>query len=228
MISDERRIQILENWERLTQEEKDDIKRQAEQLRAEAANWGPFYHWQFCRLHEHSGEVAFAMALHAKNGFVDSPKSFKHVKDIGVPAFEVEILNELRSPEILALNRICSYLDRALCDPIVNQSFDAIELIESWFARISETAFGLRSSDEINPNPRKIAKSAISRHSAENAANKNSEPREWVREQWKKRTDLKQSKASFARQYVHLVKDKYKVKVTAETIARDWLPKSGG
>lgn len=64
-----------------------------------------------------------------------------------------------------------------------------------------------------------------SQHKAEIARKKNAVPREWVRAEWKKRTDMGQSKAAFARQHAALVKSKFGLKVTPETIARDWLLK---
>lgn len=57
------------------------------------------------------------------------------------------------------------------------------------------------------------------------AQKKHLKPKEWVLQHWEARTDLGQSKASFARQYAPLVKKLFSVTVTPETIARDWLPK---
>ncbi|MFO1245498.1 MAG: hypothetical protein U1E71_10005 [Ramlibacter sp.] len=65
-----------------------------------------------------------------------------------------------------------------------------------------------------------------SAHKAAIASAKNAHPRAWVVEQWRDRKDKNQSKASFARQHASLVKNKFKVSVSADTIARDWIPKS--
>jgi hypothetical protein len=54
---------------------------------------------------------------------------------------------------------------------------------------------------------------------------KNAAPRSWVLQQWLGRTDHGQSKASFSRQHAALVKSKFSLDVTPETISRDWLPK---
>jgi hypothetical protein len=69
-----------------------------------------------------------------------------------------------------------------------------------------------------------VGKSHVRR---ERAAKKNEGPRAWVRSEWQERADKGQSKAAFARQYAALVKHRFnlQVTVTADTIARDWLPK---
>lgn len=55
------------------------------------------------------------------------------------------------------------------------------------------------------------------------AGNKNSDAREWVMRRWVTRADQGQSKAAFARDCVHLVKRRFRVTVTADRIARNWL-----
>jgi len=54
---------------------------------------------------------------------------------------------------------------------------------------------------------------------------KNEGARTWVAMQWILRTDKGQSKAAFARQHAALVKPRFDLDVTPDTIARDWLPK---
>lgn len=65
-----------------------------------------------------------------------------------------------------------------------------------------------------------------SQHKAEIARSKNAAPRAWVLTAWMDRKDEGQSKAAFSRQYAILVKQVFKLAVTADTIARDWLPKN--
>lgn len=61
---------------------------------------------------------------------------------------------------------------------------------------------------------------------ASNAAkSKNLEPRAWVLIEWARRTDKAQSKSAFARQYAALIKSKFNLMVTPNTIERSWLPK---
>ena len=54
---------------------------------------------------------------------------------------------------------------------------------------------------------------------------KNKYIRAWVLSEWEIRSDLCQSKNSFGKQYAQLVKKKYEIAITSETISRDWLPK---
>jgi hypothetical protein len=57
------------------------------------------------------------------------------------------------------------------------------------------------------------------------AKRKNASPRAFVAEAWASRTDFGQSKASFARAVAHEVRRRFDVIVTADRIARYWLPK---
>lgn len=57
------------------------------------------------------------------------------------------------------------------------------------------------------------------------AMSKNEAARNWVINEWSGRVDRGQSKASFARQYAPLLKAKFRLGVTTDTIKRDWLPK---
>ena len=68
---------------------------------------------------------------------------------------------------------------------------------------------------------------AISQKASQAAKSKNAPARAWVRNEWNNRNDKDQGKAAFARVFVLLVKKQFDLKVTAETIARDWLPKEG-
>jgi len=72
----------------------------------------------------------------------------------------------------------------------------------------------------------KARRDAISKKASEAAKSKNSTPRAWVLAEWNNRNDKDQGKAAFARQFVPLVKNKFQLIVTTETISRDWLPKT--
>ena len=85
----------------------------------------------------------------------------------------------------------------------------------------------IRQSLALRTHGEQAAKQAISKQAAQNASQKNAKPRAWVLKEWENRSDLGQSKGSFARQYVPLVKKRFSVPVTEDTIKRDWLPKSG-
>ena len=61
-----------------------------------------------------------------------------------------------------------------------------------------------------------------------NSINSRPDPRAewWVVEQWHNREDKDQSKRAFAREYRVLVKRKFDLLVTEETIYRNWLPRT--
>jgi hypothetical protein len=67
---------------------------------------------------------------------------------------------------------------------------------------------------------------AISQKASQAAKSKNSVERAWVLIEWNNRKDKNQKRAAFAREFVQLVKKKFGVIVTTETISRDWLPKA--
>lgn len=67
---------------------------------------------------------------------------------------------------------------------------------------------------------------SVSAHKAKIARSKNATARAWVLSQWRESTDPGQGKAAFARVYVPLVKKEFGLRVTSDTIARDWLPKT--
>lgn len=72
---------------------------------------------------------------------------------------------------------------------------------------------------------RRALKEGVSKRTSDAAKSKNAMPREWVLRQWQTRTDKGQSKAAFARQHAALVKRRFDLDVTPDTIGRDWLPK---
>ncbi len=96
----------------------------------------------------------------------------------------------------------------------------AVDLVHrAWGASATSLAVGMFETGQ------KIEGSTRARKAAQS---KNAAARSWVLSEWENRTDKGQSKASFARQYAPMVKKKFpKISspVTAETIARDWLPK---
>jgi len=69
-------------------------------------------------------------------------------------------------------------------------------------------------------------KRGVSQIASDNAKSKNAIARAWVLTEWEKRPDKGQTKAAFSRDHVHFVKQKFGQKIDAQTIARDWLPKT--
>lgn len=87
-----------------------------------------------------------------------------------------------------------------------------------------ETVFE-RTIEKCKSNEEAIS-AAISKRTSEYASSKNQKERDWVLSEWQNRPDQLQNKAEFARVYVHLVKKKFNLAVTDDTISRAWLPKT--
>jgi len=142
-------------------------------------------------------------------------------------AVEAAYLERLFSPQVMAWEAAQRHVEAALSDPLVCASpvvrgmFEVIAVViddnSVYGPDVSNVWEGL-----ISNLARKQARTAQARLSA---MSKNANPRNWVFREWGKRTDQGQSKAAFARQYSALVKAKFGIEVTPETIARDWLPK---
>ena len=118
------------------------------------------------------------------------------------------------------------YLMAAIEDPAIQQNPEAVKVIDSWLTNVDFFGFGHKTAECVAPSEKLISEWVRSSDAAKKASKKNAEPRAWVLTEWQGRPDLGQSKASFARQYVPLVKQRFGVLVTEDTIKRDWLPKS--
>lgn len=69
-------------------------------------------------------------------------------------------------------------------------------------------------------------KLGYSQHKSDIATAKNAAAKAWVLQAWGSRPDKGESKAAFSRTHTALVKKKFNLLITADTIARDWLPKN--
>lgn len=221
MISEERMREIAADWEKRTPEEKASILQKANQLHNEADSWAPYHSANCVIFHRFSRDAAKIimtdlLGLHVYESAYDGPWT----------AIEIAILEELRSPKVLAWDRASCYLASALEDPVIKANPEAVEVLATWLHKTSLLGHGGTTADDFEPPAAKILQWATSRRAAEVASKKNADPRAWVLTEWESRPDLGQSKASFARQYVPLVKQRFGVLVTEDTIKRDWLPKS--
>ena len=70
------------------------------------------------------------------------------------------------------------------------------------------------------------SKQALTERQRASAKGKNAKARQWVVEQWASEGTQYDSKADFSRIHATLVEQRFALKVTAEQIARDWLPKN--
>jgi hypothetical protein len=122
-----------------------------------------------------------------------------------------------------AWDRVCVILQAAMVDPVICKSQSAVEFLQIMHS-VANTTCGTEDVDGVMQVFRPVF---ASQRAFDNSAISKppSSARRWVRDEWFDRTDKGQSKAAFARQYSALVKQKYGISVTPDTIARDWLPK---
>lgn len=142
-------------------------------------------------------------------------------------AIEGASLERLFSPNVMGWEIAQRRIEAAMLDPAIRASPEVIGMLDDVLCAIDWNACG--KPDElsvwhflVSDESIKAARSQMARSSARA---KNAKPREWVVKKWRERPDAGQSKAAFARQHAALVKAKYRIEVTPETIARDWLPK---
>jgi hypothetical protein len=123
-------------------------------------------------------------------------------------------------PETGAWKRIANIVREAKTDPKISESQRAVSFL-AMIEAIADRALGNDSPEQVlSP----LADFLKSQHATHIAQLKNETARLWVLQEWENRTDQGQKKAPFARQFAPLVKKKFDLIVTPETIARDWLP----
>ena len=143
-----------------------------------------------------------------------------------LPIIELAFINSLLTPVMLGWVHTCKHLMNALDDPRVQENAVAVSLLTTILIEAQGAVQDTGKSWFLFDERTKAIKSAISERAKKHAEGKNRTPRAWLIVEWSRRTDKAQSKASFARQYAPLVKRKFDLIVTSETIARDWLPKT--
>lgn len=135
-------------------------------------------------------------------------------------AFRVAV-TAVYSVETLAWNELFWKLKTAKDDPKIEFNQEVVRFIDSMIALIAPASGHWDFERVFAPLETRLK----SEHASRAAKKKNAAPRSWVQREWGDRTDRGQSKASFARQYAPLVKKRFDLDVTQETIKRDWLPK---
>lgn len=131
----------------------------------------------------------------------------------------------LNHPDVKGRLALSRRLQDACEDEAIKASPVVLSLANTMLSLLSNASIGADVAEVFDPLTTQAAKQAISSDKRKIAASKNAKPRAWVREKWKNRTDKGESKASFAKQHASLVKHEFDVSVTADTIARAWLPK---
>lgn len=132
---------------------------------------------------------------------------------------------DLNHPDTKGGLALLNRLRDACEDEVIIASPAALALAKFITAFLAEASIGANIHEVFEPLTAQAAREAISNEKRNAAQSKNLTERKYVLNAWESRTDKGQSKASFARQYVGLVKTKFLTDVTADTIARDWLPK---
>lgn len=130
-------------------------------------------------------------------------------------------ISEKYPPETGAWKRIAEIATLAKGDQWVRQSESAVAFLGMIEAIANRTMGGDSSSQILEP----LSDFLKSEQARKNAQSKNGTARAWVLSEWRNRTDQTQKKAAFSRQYSSLVKNKFSLLVTPDTIARDWLPR---
>lgn len=212
MITDAEFERLHAAYSRMSEKQKSAVKRKAEKLRKEALQWPPFEHPQMEELRGKSAGIAQTLA-----DMTDAEL------DGFAYACEACFLESLKSPEAVAIDAAMKYLRKAWEDQLTKANKTVLHLLESAYAELVDMS---RSTlpDELFYF---VKKEALSARASMAARSKNIKPRAWVVTAWSSRLDKDQSKAAFARQYAPLVKKRYGLAVTPETIARDWLPATG-
>ena len=146
-------------------------------------------------------------------------------REIFTDWIELLVLNSVTTPEHLAWVAACVHLLLALDDPAVQANPVTVALLESALLEAQIAHHGLEEAELFSDIKWRAAKAAVSKNKSEIAKAKNKAVREWVQQEWKNRPDAGQSKASFARQHVPLIRRKFPEAppLTPETIARYWL-----
>jgi hypothetical protein len=151
----------------------------------------------------------------------DAATKWLHDQQLPQSVRHAELVASLEHPQTKAWLRLPQALAAIRLDPEVAVNPVAVQLIEL-FELLAENAYGHWTLDQVL---QPVADHMKSRHASEVASSKNASVRAWALDEWNGRTDKTQSKAAFAREYVNKIVDRFGVKVDANTISRDWLPK---
>lgn len=220
MFGNEALDALQSRWSCLTTEEKEAIKTQADQSR-DQIHTEARKHRSGKEFHVHMLEAVQNMSLEIAEDIaceIEKPEM--------VYAIELEILRGVFSPEMLAWERACGHLDAAINDPIVKLNPAVLSVLSEVYTSALDADLSTKTGSLLFGVQRAIQEN-ISKRASDNAKKKNSAAREFVADAYKNRDDMEQSKASFSKQYALLVKQKFGVIIGGDTIARDWLPKSG-
>ena len=139
-------------------------------------------------------------------------------------SYWLQAIEQMEGPPGRAWDRLCEVLVAAIEDVVIGSNQTATEFLEIMLS-VARTVDGSEDIDCVMGVFGPIFKSQTA---YTNSINSKPDPsiRRWVLDQWWDRPDKSQSKAAFSRQHSELVRKKYGVSITSDTISRDWLPKN--
>lgn len=214
MLRDFEIERVCDEWSKMSRQQREAVKSEVAELRLKAQSAEPFHAEAIEIWRTSSDEICRDLG----DSFSDDGAQW---------AIEGACLKRLFSPEVIAWEMAQRHIEAAMLDPVIRASPEVMGMLDDVLCAIDWNADD--KPDErsvwhflVSDESTKAARSQIARSSA---MAKNAKPRAWVVKQWRDRSDAGQSKAAFARQHAALVKTNYRIEVTAETIARDWLPK---
>ncbi|HEX5806105.1 MAG TPA: hypothetical protein VFY31_07200 [Macromonas sp.] len=217
MITDEELELIRLHWPSLLPAEKTAFAMEAERLRPLVADLPPF--------------ANITAESFRTNGQVSA--GYMVEEDECAIAVEVANAKVLLDPKTRAWDNLIKHLLTVRSASDIAAATEAVLFAENMVEVLMDAVTirgGLIASEVFDiflPRPDTVAKAERSRMAAENARKKNIDPRAWVILEWSGRTRRNESKAAFARRYVSKIKERFGTTVSAEQIARKWLPKQG-
>ena len=188
MLSDK---QLKEMWDRLQESTPEEIEQRAIALREEVKQKfkEPFLNGLMETTRTKSKQVGSGMAKSLGYG----PKF--------APAIEAAILAGLFSPEMQALEKVCTYLAAAMADETVRKNPLALKLVTVAFESAEVASSGDAFDDLYWSIQQKARKDGVSLKASKVAKSKNAKPRAWVLTEWDNRLNKGEKKAAFARQF---------------------------
>jgi hypothetical protein len=170
--------------------------------------------------------AAMEVAVRRSKKAADQALSSSLDRDSMIEYFEAMLAyfdasNALYCPESRAWVRLFLVLREAKQHPEISTNPEVLKFVDCVVALVHQAGGHLDHKGVLKPLENRLR----SDHARQVASQKNEEPRAWVRSAWRDRSDKGQSKAAFARQHAALVKRRFDVDVTPDTIGRDWLPK---
>ena len=183
-----------------------------------------FKEFEIDRLREMSQDGAFfeSLAANEKPGYpIDlvAHNAEIHLGGCSVQARDIDPSPFNVHPKQQAWIQIEEMATLMASDTVIQQNGEAVKFLEV----ICKLASKASKSSHVESIFASLFPYAIAGQNRKIANTKNAEEKQWVLEQWKAKTNKSLSKQAFAKQHAALVKSKFQLEVSADTIARYWL-----